>query len=254
MKKPLYATIIGATVAGIYAGIVHLKVFAFGLFSVVGIPGYYSAKYSSNLQHAIITAALTIGVTMIAVWILGFDDSVYDDYDEESAEDADTAPIVLNENVDDSEVVSVTSGKIVKQEDIKDEVFSTGVIGKTVGIVSNDGVCYSPVDGEIASVFQTKHAMAFKSKEGTEVLMHVGIDSVNLEGEGFKVFVEEGDTVKKGQKVLTYDKTVFEKNNIDETTIMAISNTQDYEDIQMLAKGEEIIAGDPIFATLAKED
>ena len=73
--------------------------------------------------------------------------------------------------------------------------------------------------------------MAFKSKEGTEVLMHVGIDSVNLEGEGFKVFVEEGDTVKKGQKVLTYDKTVFEKNNIDETTIMAISNTQDYEDI-----------------------
>ena len=254
MKKPLYATIIGSTVAGIYAGIVHLKVFAFGLFSVVGIPGYYSAKYSSNLQHAIITAVLTIGVTMIAVWILGFDDSVYDDYDEESAEDVDTAPIVLNENVDDSEVVSVTSGKIVKQEDIKDEVFSTGVIAKTVGIVSNDGVCYSPVDGEIASVFQTKHAMAFKSKEGTEVLMHVGIDSVNLEGEGFKVFVEEGDTVKKGQKVLTYDKTVFEKNNIDETTIMAISNTQDYEDIQMLAKGEEIIAGDPIFATLAKED
>ena len=90
--------------------------------------------------------------------------------------------------------------KIVKQEDIKDEVFSTGVIGKTVGIVSNDGVCYSPVDGEIASVFQTKHAMAFKSKEGTEVLMHVGIDSVNLEGEGFKVFVEEGDTVKKDRK------------------------------------------------------
>ena len=170
------------------------------MFSVVGIPGYYSAKYSSNLQHAIITAVLTIGVTMIAVWILGFDDSVYDDYDEESAEDVDTAPIVLNENVDDSEVVSVTSGKIVKQEDIKDEVFSTGVIGKTVGIVSNDGVCYSPVDGEIASVFQTKHAMAFKSKEGTEVLMHVGIDSVNLEGEGFKVFVEEGDTVKKDRK------------------------------------------------------
>ena len=90
MKKPLYATIIGSTVAGIYAGIVHLKVFAFGLFSVVGIPGYYSAKYSSNLQHAIITAVLTIGVTMIAVWILGFDDSVYD---EESA--------CTHQNVDD---------------------------------------------------------------------------------------------------------------------------------------------------------
>ena len=75
--------------------------------------------------------------------------------------------------------------------------FQQESLEKSVGIVSNDGVCYSPVDGEIASVFQTKHAMAFKSKEGTEVLMHVGIDSVNLEGEGFKVFVEEGDTVKK---------------------------------------------------------
>lgn len=253
MKKPLYATMIGSTIAGIYAGIVHLKVFAFGLFSIIGIPGYYQANYPNNLQHAIITSAIAVGVTMIAVWILGFDDSVYDDYDEEEASISEDK-IVINEDAQDTEIVSVTSGKIVPQEEIKDEVFSTGVIGKTVGIISEDGICYAPVDGQVASIFQTKHAMAFKSTEGAEVLMHVGIDSVNLEGEGFKVFVKEGDIVKKGQKVLSYDKEVFEKNKIDETTIMAVSNTRDYKEVQMIVAGEKIIAGDPIFMTVVKED
>lgn len=243
MKKPLYAGIIGSTAAGIYAGIVHLKVFDFGLYSILGLPGYYNAQYVSNLQNAFITSAIAVFGTMVAVWVLGFDDSVYDD--EEAQEDGEQEVFEKND-VYAAKIVSVASGTVIAMKDIKDDVFSAGIVGEAVGVVSEDGICYSPVDGVVASVFQTKHAIGFKSNEGTEVLMHVGIDSVNLNGEGFEVFVKAGDIVRKGQKILTYDKDVFAKNEIDETTVLVVSNTQDYKEVHMVCKNSTIKAGDVI--------
>lgn len=245
MKKPLYATIIGSTAAGIYAGLVHLKVFAFGLFSILGLPGYHSAQYTSNLQHALITSAIAVFGTMIAVWLIGFDDSVYGDTEANSGtEEPDR--IDQTGRISESEIVSVTSGTVVPMKEIKDEVFSAGIVGEAIGVISEDGNCYSPVDGVVAAVFQTKHAIGFKSTEGAEVLIHVGIDSVNLQGEGFEVFVQEGDIVKKGQKVLTYDKEVFEKNEIDETTILVVSNSSEYRGVKVISQKNQIKAGDPI--------
>lgn len=252
MKKPLYATIIGSTAAGIYAGLVHLKVFSFGLYSLLGIPGYYSAEYPANLQHAVITVLITVLGTMIAVWVLGFDDSVY--AEEEETESAPEEKIEINKStetigaeIEHAEIVSAATGIVVPMAEIEDEVFSGGVVGETVGVISEDGICYSPVNGVVVTVFQTKHAIGFRSNNGTELLMHVGIDSVNLEGRGFEVFVKEGDTVRQGQKILTYDKNVFEENHINETTILAISNTEDYKEVNMICKNSRITAGDPIF-------
>lgn len=254
MKKPLYATIIGSTAAGIYAGLVHLKVFSFGLYSLLGIPGYYSAEYPANLQHAVITVLITVLGTMIAVWVLGFDDSVYAEEEEtESApeEKNNTIAETMGAEINHAEIVSAATGTLVPMAEIEDEVFSGGVVGEAVGVISEDGICYSPVNGVVVTVFQTKHAIGFRSNNGTELLMHVGIDSVNLEGKGFEVFVKEGDTVRQGQKILTYDKNVFEENHINETTILAISNTDDYKEVNMICKNSRITAGDPIFEIIA---
>lgn len=267
MKKPLYATMIGSIAAGIYAGIVHLKVFAFGLFSILGLPGYYSDQYSNNLQHALITSAIAVFGTMIAVWILGFDDGIYEEEGEKSKEKTETKsekkldekpdkkethmlPNIKNNCDGKSEIVSVTSGIVVPMNQIEDEVFSAGVIGEAIGVISEDGICYSPVNGVIASIFQTKHAIGIKGEDGVEVLIHVGIDSVNLEGEGFEVFVKAGDTVKAGQKLLTYEKEVFKKHRINETTVLVVSNSQDYKQVRPLSNGGKIKAGDPIMEVL----
>lgn len=238
MKRPLYASIIGSTIAGIYAGIVHLKVFSFGLFSLLGMPGYQSREYTSNLQHALITAAITIVATMLAVWILGFDDSVYEDEEE-----------LTNENdieVKDSQIVTIKSainGTLVKMKDINDSVFSAGVVGEAFGGISDDGLCYSPVNGKITTIFQTKHALGIQTAEGVEVLIHVGIDSVNLEGKGFDLFVQEGDDVKEGQKLLSYSKDLFKEKGIDETTIVVVSNANDLRKVEMVCNDHEVKAG-----------
>lgn len=249
MKKPLYATMIGSTIAGIYAGLVHLKVFNFGLYSVFGLPGYYSAQYTSNLQHALITSAIAIFGTMISVWILGFDDSVYGGENLEEFENQKTETI-LDEEVNTIEIVSPTSGKLIPMREINDDIFSAGVIGEAMGVMSEDGICYSPVDGVVETVFQTKHAIGFKSNEGAEVLLHVGIDSVNLEGKGFEIFIKEGDIVKKGQKVLTYDKNVFVQNKIDETAVLIVSNSRDYKGVKVACVDKKIKAGDLVFQAI----
>lgn len=268
MKKPLYATMIGSTAAGIYAGLVHLKVFAFGLYSILGLPGYYSEQYTSNLQHAFITSAIAVFGTMIAVWVLGFDDSIYEEEAEDeskektekksnkkSDEKSDkkeehTLPNIKSNCEEKAEIVSVTSGMVVPMDQIEDEVFSAGVIGEAIGVISEDGICYSPVNGVIASIFQTKHAIGIKGEDGIEVLIHVGIDSVNLDGEGFKVFVKTGDTVKAGQKLLTYEKEVFKKHQINETTVLVVSNSQEYKQVRPLSNGGKMKAGDPIMEVL----
>lgn len=241
MRKPLYATIIGSTAAGIYAGLVHLKVFAYGLLSLEALPGYYSAKYASNFQHAVITVVIDIAVTMIATWIIGFDDSVYNDTIED-----DENGIELKS----SEIVSPASGTVVPMEDIQDDVFSTGTVGESIGIISDDAVCYSPVDGVVTTVFQSKHAIGFRNNDGAEILIHVGIDSVKLNGKGFELFVKEGDVVKRGQKVLKYDADLMKKNQIDETTILVVANSNDYQDIKITNKKKTVKAGDSIFSLL----
>lgn len=249
MKTPLYATVIGSTAAGIYAGIVHLKVFSFGLFSLLGLPGYVSAEYPSNFMHAVITVAITVFGTMASVWVLGFDDSVYDE-DGSGAEQEPEPFLKKDALAGGSEVVSVATGKVISEENIKDNVFSTGTLGKAVGIVSDDGICYAPIDGEVATVFQTKHAIGLRSNDGMEVLIHVGIDSVNLNGEGFEVYVQAGDKVKRGQKLLTYNKNVFKTHEIDETIVLVVCNANDYRDIQAVYENDRIQAGDVIFETV----
>lgn len=251
MKTPLYATVIGSTAAGIYAGIVHLKVFAFGLFSILGMPGYMSADYPDNFTHAVITAAIAVFGTMAAVWLIGFDDSVYD---EDKNEDGHNSEETTEERIMcDAEAVSVTTGRIIQEKDIKDNVFSTGTLGKAVGILSEDGICYAPVDGEVATVFQTKHAIGIRGDNGMEMLIHVGIDSVNLNGNGFEVYVDAGERVRKGQKLLTYTKDVFRQNNIDETTVLVVCNADDYKAVQNVCESGRIQAGDVIFKAVGRE-
>lgn len=248
MKRPLYASTIGSTIAGIYAGIVHLKVFSFGLFSLLGMPGYQSAKYTSNLQHALITAAIAVIGTMVAVWILGFDDSVYEDEDkdEEELTSDNKNGKVEAKDLQTVNIKSAVNGKLIKMKDINDSVFSAGVVGEAFGGISDDGLCYSPVNGKITTIFQTKHALGIQTEEGVEVLIHVGIDSVNLEGKGFELFVKEGDNVKEGQKLLSYSKELFKEKGIDETTIVVVSNVDDLEKVEMVCNDHEVKIGTTI--------
>ncbi len=147
-------------------------------------------------------------------------------------------------NHEDNNVVAVCSGKHVKNGDIADKTFADELLGKTIAIEPSDGEIVSPISGTIEVLFPTKHAFAVRSKDGTGYLVHVGIDTVNLNGEGFTSFKNQGDKVKAGETVLKVDLNKV-KEKCPVTTMLIVSEpvdnkTYDFIDFETIEKGQVI--------------
>lgn len=150
----------------------------------------------------------------------------------------------LFSNQEDNNVVAMCSGRYVKNSDIQDKTFADELLGKTIAIEPSDGEIVSPIAGTIEVLFPTKHAFAVRSKDGTGYLVHVGIDTVNLNGEGFTSLKNQGDKVKAGETILKVDlNKVKEKCPI--TTMLIVSEpvdnkTYDFIDFETIEKGQVI--------------
>lgn len=123
------------------------------------------------------------------------------------------------------------SGELIKLEEVPDEVFSTKMIGDGIAIQPLEGIVYAPCDGEIVQLFPTKHAIGIKSKESVEILIHIGLETVHLKGEGFKSFIETGQNVKRGQKMIELDLE-FLKEKVNLITPIVITNMDLVETIE----------------------
>ena len=131
-------------------------------------------------------------------------------------------------------IVSLTNGELLDITKVPDEVFSTKMMGDGFAIKSNDGVIVSPVDGNIGVVFETKHAIIIESTEGKEILIHLGIDTVNLKGEGFEVFVNVGDEVKAGDRLVKMDVEFIEANAKSSISPVIFTNLESNESIKVI--------------------
>ena len=130
-------------------------------------------------------------------------------------------------------IVSLTNGELLDITKVPDEVFSK-MMGDGFAIKSNDGVIVSPVDGKIGVVFETKHAIIIESTEGKEILIHLGIDTVNLKGEGFEVFVNVGDEVKAGDRLVKMDVEFIEANAKSSISPVIFTNLESNESIKVI--------------------
>lgn len=128
-------------------------------------------------------------------------------------------------------------GDVIPLSEIPDDVFSEGMMGKGCGIKPARGEVYAPFDGEIILVTNTKHAIALKSCDGIELLIHVGMDTVNMNGKGFEPLVKEGDKVKCGQFIMTFSISDIEKAGYMTTTAIIVTNSDQYRDIEVLEQG-----------------
>ena len=131
-------------------------------------------------------------------------------------------------------IVSPTNGELLEITKVPDEVFSTKMMGDGFAIKSTDGIIVSPVDGKVGVIFETKHAVIIESKEGKEVLIHLGIDTVNLKGEGFEVFVNVGDEVKAGDKLVKMDLPFIEANAKSSIRPVIFTNLESNESIKVV--------------------
>ena len=130
-------------------------------------------------------------------------------------------------------------------EEIPDPVFSEGILGKGCGLEPAEETVCAPFNGTVTQVIDTKHAVGVTSKDGLELLIHVGMDTVAMNGEGFTCLVKEGDTVKLGQKLMTFSMEAIKTAGHPATTAVVVTNADDFADIQVLAQGE-IAQGAPL--------
>ncbi|MGN0413420.1 MAG: PTS glucose transporter subunit IIA [Lachnospiraceae bacterium] len=136
-------------------------------------------------------------------------------------------------------------GEAVESAQINDPTFAEEMLGKGIAIRPEIGKMFSPVDGTVTTVFETKHAVSFTSEKGAEVLVHVGLDTVNLKGEYYTAHVKDGDTVKKGDLILEFDMGKIREAGYDLITPIVICNTDDYQDIETIT-GKSVNTGDAV--------
>lgn len=140
-------------------------------------------------------------------------------------------------------IVAPITGEIIPLEDVPDPVFSQKMMGDGVAVKPSEGEVVSPVDGEIIQVFPTKHAIGIQTENDAEILIHIGLDTVNLDGKGFTAHVNDGDRVKVGDTLMSFDIALIEENASSSITPIIISNTADVREVKTL-KATKVIAGE----------
>ena len=225
LKRPMLGACIGAATGGLVGGFFQLKCFGVATPALVTIPQYIESGRSESLMYILITAAVTIGVSFIATYFIGFED-VVDEEDEEIEEK--NYSLHLNTG---TKVPSSIEGVVVSLNEVADATFSTGVLGKGIAVIPTKGEVISPFDGTVDVFFETHHALGLKSNDGLEMLIHVGLETVNLEGKYFTPKVKTGDKVKKGDVLLTFDINAIKEEGYDIVTPIIITNSENYMEV-----------------------
>ena len=237
LKTPLYAAMIGGGVAGLYAGITGIHTFSSTTAGIFALPVYIGGDSIMNVVNAAITIVISMVVTAIATLVLGFKDPV----EEEKAPAEEVKKVSENISHASAKKIAIDSplrGEIIPLTEVKDEVFSAGIIGKGAAVLPSEGEVTAPEDADVISVFDTGHAIGLTLKNGVEILVHIGLDTVELKGKYFTVHVKQGDKVTKGQKLISFDVEGIKAAGYDVTTPVIVSNTSDYLDVLSKKNGQ----------------
>lgn len=237
-KKPFVISCIAAAIGGAIIGGAGAKVYTFGGLGVFGFPTFINT--ATNDITSMVWALVAVGVAMAVAFVA----TLVTYKDEDKKEENLTAKAGAGKG--NGSVASPLKGEVIELSQVEDEAFATEVLGKGVAIVPTEGKLVSPVDGEISSLFPTKHAIGIKADFGAELLIHIGMDTVKLEGQYFTQKVQIGDKVKKGQTLIEFDAEAIKKAGYSLVTPVVITNHEDYDDIifetgRTTAYGQELI-------------
>lgn len=223
--KPLICGMIGGAAGALLGSIFHIGATSYG---VTGIPGFL-ITLDYTVQYAIILI-VSFGISFTLTWFT---------WKEEVEEKENTKNTEEEKKIEPAAkmLFAPLKGNVIPREEIPDETFASGVLGDGVGIEPEIGEVVAPFDGEISSVTDTHHAIGITGSGEMEVLIHVGIDTVNMHGDGFKIFVSEGEKVKAGQKLITFDISKIKAAGYSTTTAVLLTNSDDYPNFKVLKTG-----------------
>ena len=227
-KYPLVSAMIGGGFGGLYAGLTHTHRFATGSSGLPAVLLYIGDNTMAYFINIIIAIIISISITGILTFILSLK------YEKDD--------LVQSDTVSDNEFIAIPlKGEVKAVNEAKDEAFSSEALGKGAVIIPSEGKLYSPVDGIVETVFPTKHAIGLKSDGGAEILIHIGVDTVKLEGRYFESHIEAGDRVRKGDLLVSFDKYKIESEGYDTQTMIVVTNSDNYRNVSLLPEDSKYL-------------
>lgn len=240
-KTPMMAAVIGAGASGLYAGITHLVAYSMGGSpSSLSIIQMIGGNSFGNMINGVITLAISLVVTFVMTMILYKPETKEEETEtvEEPAEEK--KPLV-----ETIQLTSPVTGTVIPLSQVEDAVFSGGILGEGVGLIPEEGKVFAPADGTISAITDTKHAVGMTSENGAEILIHVGLDTVQLGGEGFVLHCKVGDKVKQGALLLEFDMEKIKEAGFPLTTPVLVSNMNQFVSLKA-TEDKKVKAGDTL--------
>ncbi|HHD3340137.1 TPA: sucrose-specific PTS transporter subunit IIBC [Streptococcus pyogenes] len=234
--KVFVSGLIGGALGGWVAGLFGIAGTGFGITVLPGTLLYLNGQ----LLQYLVTMFVGLGVAFGIAYTWGYQDRETLPLPAVEVDQTADQPALAEETL-----YSPLNGTVVDLSAVSDPVFSSGAMGQGLAIKPEDNTLYSPVDGKVEIVFETGHAYAITSSQGAEVLLHIGIDTVSMAGDGFESLVAVGQAVKKGDLLGHFDPSKIAEAGLDDTTMMIVTNSADYQSVDILAQGHVLI-GDQV--------
>lgn len=236
-KRPLYSAMAAGAIGGLYAGIMSVKQWAYGTSTVFALPVYIGD------DNSFLHICIAVAIAMILAFVFAF--ISHKDVEVTNPDKKTASGNTLNKKI---ELASPMTGNVLSLSEVNDDAFKSEALGKGCAVIPTIGEVVSPVDGKIAMLFETKHAIGIEANDGTEILIHVGLDTVKLAGKYFESMVKTGDIVKKGDPLLKFDIEAMLIEGYDLTTPIIVTNSELYLDIvetnkATVASGETLLTG-----------
>ena len=247
-RKPFFLSLIAGAIGGGLASILGLAGTGNGITIIPGTMLYIG---NGQLPQYLLMVAVSFALGFALTYMFGYED------EKEVATEVATERLVQEETtgnipaaLQNETLVTPIVGDVVALADVNDPVFSSGAMGQGIAVKPIQGVVYAPADAEVSIAFPTGHAFGLKTTNGAEVLIHVGIDTVTMNGEGFEAKVAQGDKVKAGDVLGTFDSNKIAAAGLDDTTMVIVTNTADYASVAPVATGS-VAKGDALIEVKA---
>ncbi|MGT2949086.1 glucose PTS transporter subunit IIA [Streptococcus devriesei] len=210
-KKPMYAVMAGGFAGGLVASFLGVRAYVMGYSNILSLPIFKETAWA-----AAISILVSIIVAAIVAFVLGID-----------SKDLEKATEPVKVQVADDAIVAVADGQLLALEDVADEVFSSKMMGDGVAITPESDFIVAPANGRLTTVFPTGHAFGLVRPDGVEILVHIGINTVELQGQGFDVLAKQGDLVRAGQPIVKVDRDTLMQKGYDLTTMIVVTDSKD---------------------------
>ena len=256
LKKPMICGCIAGAVGGAIGGAFNAVSWGYNMPGIATLPAYFKSGHMNQFIGYLISIAVAFVLGIILTFVVGFAEDTEPEKEEttDAQKESQAASAGDNEGIVRTvEFGSPVAGDVIPVTEVKDAVFASEMMGKGVGIIPAEGKVYAPCDGTAEAVFPTGHAVGLKCSNGLELLIHIGIDTVKLEGRGFKAHVNQGDHVKKGDLLVEFDRELVKENGYDPTVIFIVTAMDQIQDMEKRT-GQNVKQLDTVMTVTCREE